>query len=242
LISFTALIFLSDCTRDNIYIIISSKEEAELCANVVILNNFKITFDAHYIQLFRRERFMRIDITGKDIKIGDQLRERIEKKLAKFDRYFDDKAVATVRIKPDHNNTVCVEITMKIHKHYYRAETTADEILTALDQSVDIMEGQIRKHKSRLQKRTHDFAYMKEFLRANFDEDDFEEEDEFKEENIEIIRRKRFVLTPMSPEEAVLQCEMLGHSFLLYLSPETGKVCVVYKRKDGNYGLLEPEY
>ena len=148
MISFTALIFLSDCTRDNIYIIISSKEEAELCANVVILNNFKITFDAHYIQLFRRERFMRIDITGKDIKIGDQLRERIKRNS------LNSTAISMIRLllRCGLNriilNTVCVEITMKIHKHYYRAETTADEILTALDQSVDIMEGRIRKHVS----------------------------------------------------------------------------------------------
>lgn len=180
---------------------------------------------------------MRIVVTGKDIKIGDQLRERIEKKLSKFNRYFDDNAVATIKILPSAGNTVSAEITMKIQKHYYRAEATAKEVLTALDEAVDIMEGQIRKHKSRLVKQTRDFAYMNEFLKSAYDETESDEPVAG-----EIIRRKQFQLSAMSPEEAVLQMEMLGHSFLLYLSSETGKVCLVYKRKDGNYGLLEPEY
>lgn len=184
---------------------------------------------------------MKIVVTGKDIKIGEQLREKVEKKLSKFSRYFDDNAITTVKLRPDANNTVCAEITMKIQKHYYRAESVAQEVMTALDDAIDIMEGQIRKHKSRLEKNIRDFAYMNEYLKAadDFVDDEIEDQEDYVPD---IIRRKTFLLSAMSPEEAVLQMEMLGHSFLLYLSPDTGKVCLVYKRKDGNYGLLEPEY
>lgn len=178
---------------------------------------------------------MRIVITGHNLKINDELQQKMEKKLQKFNRYFDDKSTATVKVRPEANK-VSAEITMKIQKHYYRAEAIADEVMTALDEAISIMEGQIRKHKSRLEKRVHDFAYMKEFLKQEVP--DADEADELPQ----IIRRKTFTLTPMSAEEAVLQMELLGHSFLLFLSPDTGKVCLVYKRKDGNYGVLEPEY
>ena len=99
-----------------------------------------------------------------------------------------------------------------------------------------MLEGQIRKHKTKIEKKIHDYAYMKEYLKTQTDSvPDVEEEPR-------IIKRKSFELDPMDADEAVLQMEMLGHSFLLFLDAETDKVCAVYKRKDGQYGLLEPEY
>ena len=178
---------------------------------------------------------MRININGKGMKIGDQLKSRIENKLSKFNRFFGDEAVATVKVRPIRHQK-CLEVTIKIGKHYYRAECVADDVFTALDQAVDVLEGQIRKHKTKIEKRIHDYAYMKEYLKAQVDQPEEDQDEYF------IIRRKSFVLEPMDADEAALQMEMLGHSFLLYLDIETDKVCVVYKRHDGNYGVLEPEY
>ncbi len=178
---------------------------------------------------------MKINIHGKGIKVGDQLHHRIEEKLGKFNRFFGDDTIANVKVRPDGESKV-IEVTLKIQKHFYRAECSADDIFTALDDAVEVLEGQIRKHKTRIEKKIHDYAYMKEYLQTEVPqpgENDFESE---------IIKRKSFELSPMDADEAVLQMEMLGHNFLLYLDMETEKVCAVYKRKDGHYGLLEPNY
>ena len=178
---------------------------------------------------------MKINIHGKGIKVGDQLQHRIEEKLGKFNRFFGDDTTANVKVRPDGEEKV-IEVTLKIQKHFYRAEWWAEDIFTALDEAVEVLEGQIRKHKTRIEKKIHDYAYMKEYLLAEapMPAETFEES--------QITRRKTFDLRPMDADEAVLQMEMLGHSFLLYLDMETEKVCAVYKRKDGHYGLLEPNY
>ena len=178
---------------------------------------------------------MKININGKGIKIDELLRQRIEEKLGKFNRIFGDEAVANVKVRPEGDQKI-IEVTLKIQNHFYRAETIADDIFTALDQTVEVLEGQIRKHKTKIEKQIHDYSYMKEYLKtqATLPEDLAEES--------KIIKRKSFEITPMDADEAVLQMEMLGHSFLLYIDRETDKVCVVYKRKDGNYGLIEPNY
>ena len=177
---------------------------------------------------------MKININGKGIKVGDQLQQRIEEKLGKFNRFFGEDTTANVKVRPEKDQK-CIEVTLKIQKHYYRAETIADDVFTALDLAMEVLEGQIRKHKTKIEKRIHDYAYIKEYLKTQ----PTEEPDELEPR---IIKRKSFDISPMDPEEAVLQMEMLGHSFLLYLDMETDKVCVVYKRKDGNYGLIEPNY
>jgi putative sigma-54 modulation protein len=179
---------------------------------------------------------MKININGKGIKVGDQLQERIEEKLGKFNRFFGDDTVANVKVRPEKLQK-CIEITLKIQKHFYRAETVADDVFTALDEAVEVLEGQIRKHKTKFEKKIHDYAYMKEYLKTQEPGEATETVEEPK-----IMKRKSFDIAPMDPDEAVLQMEMLGHNFLLYLDMETDKVCVVYKRKDGNYGLIEPNY
>lgn len=178
---------------------------------------------------------MKININGKGMKVGDQLQQRIEEKLGKFNRFFGDEALAVVKVRPEKDQK-CIEVTLKIQKHYYRAESIADDVFTALDLAVEVLEGQIRKHKTKIEKKIHDYAYMKEYLKTQV-----EPSSEVVEEP-RIIKRKSFEISPMDADEAVLQMEMLGHSFLLYLDMETDKVCVVYKRKDGNYGLIEPQY
>ncbi len=178
---------------------------------------------------------MKININGKGIKVGDPLQHRIEEKLGKFNRFFGEDAVANVKLRPDGDLKV-IEVTLKIQKHFYRAECSAEDVFSALDMAVEVLEGQIRKHKTKIEKKIHDYAYMKEYLRTEVPLPAEADEEP------RIIKRKAFDLSPMDADEAVLQMEMLGHDFLLYLDMETDKVCVVYKRKDGNYGLIEPNY
>ncbi len=177
---------------------------------------------------------MKITMNSKGMKIGPVLQERIEEKLRKFDRYFGDDATATAKLTHE-NGTVRMEVTLHVQNRFYRGETSAEDALSALDLAVEVMEGQLRKHKTRIEKRIRDNAYMKEYLKH---QTVAEEE----ESSSRIIRRKKFDLIPMDPEEATLQMEMLGHSFLLFLNMDDSKVNLVYKRKDGNYGLIEPEY
>ena len=121
----------------------------------------------------------------------------------------------------------------------YRAEAVDEEILTAVDKTVDKLESQIRRQKTKFLKKKKDYPQIVNFLEEDNGADfDYEYEPEDKK----ITRRKTFELRPMTSEDAILQMEMLGHNFLVYLDAETDSVCVIYKRNDGNYGLLEPDY
>lgn len=176
---------------------------------------------------------MKITSNGKGVRIGPALQEKIDEKLGKFGKYFGDDATATVKVRPE-GDQVCMEVTLRVQNRFYRSETISEDAATALDLAIEVMEGQIRKHKTKLEKRIRDNAFMKEF----FKNQPVEEE----QSASKIIKRKKFDLIPMDAEEAALQMEMLGHSFLLFLNMENNKVNLVYKRKDGNYGLIEPEY
>ncbi len=177
---------------------------------------------------------MKTVVIGKGLKPGEQLRQRAEKKLSKFDRYFGDEAEATVRLSAE-GDQKCIEITIRVKGHIYRSETLAGDALEAFDRAMDLMERQIRKQKTKFEKQIRDYAYMQEYLRTLPSEEELEVE----REEPHIARQKQFELIPLQPEEACLQMEMLGHNFHLFISAETGNVAVVYKRRDGNYGLLE---
>ena len=128
---------------------------------------------------------MRITINGKGMRVGDQLKQRIREKLSKFNRFFGDEAQATVKVRPERDQK-CIEVTLKINKHFYRAECTADDVFTALDEAIEVLEGQIRKHKTKIEKKIHDYAYMKEYLKTQ-EPVPGEVEEEFR-----IIKRKSF--------------------------------------------------
>ncbi len=177
---------------------------------------------------------MKVTTSSKGMKIDPSLQKRVEDKLRKFDRYFGDDATAGVKFTRE-NDRIVVEITMHIQNRFYRGEKESEDPYQALDLAIEVMERQIRKHKNRIEKRIRDHSYMKEYLK---DQATTREEEDFSN----IVRRKSFELIPMDPEEATLQMEMLGHSFLLFLNAEDAKVNLVYMRKDGNYGLIEPKY
>jgi putative sigma-54 modulation protein len=171
---------------------------------------------------------MTINIIGRKLNVRDSFKELVEKKLEKLDKYFKDDAVAHVTMTKEKNGER-LEITVTSGTMLFRAEENGETFNNSLDTAVDTIERQIRKNKTRLEKRLREGAF-----RA------IEEQPEEFEEEFE-IREKNFVMKPMSVEEAILQMNLIGHEFFMFENSETGNAAVVYKRKNGGYGLLNPE-
>ncbi len=177
---------------------------------------------------------MEIIIHGDKLKITDAMRDYIEEKLAKLDKYLEDssnvRANVIVKVKGHEQR---VEITIPLKTFILRSEETQDDFYAAVDKTIDKLERQIRKNKTRLMSKQVKPSY-------DFNFDSIKSSKEDKEEK-KIIRRKLVEVKPMNEEEAILQMELLGHEFYMFKDDETDKPAVVYKRKDGNYGLLEAE-
>ncbi len=174
---------------------------------------------------------MKITTVGRQMTVTDDLKALVEKKLSRLDKYFYSEGEATVTFSRKRNREY-LEITINASGTLFRSEEEAESFNNALDESIDAIERQIRKNKTRLSKRLREGA----FEDVSFDvEDEFEEEPEF------IIRTKSFLIKPMSAEEAILQMNLLGHQFFMFEDQDTADTCVVYKRKDGAYGLIVPE-
>ena len=170
---------------------------------------------------------MKITVNGRQLSVRESLRIQIEKKLAKFDKFFGENAEAIVTCKARKGNKI-IEIMITYGGTLFRAEEESETFITALDRSIESLERQIRKNKTRLEKRVKSGAFVIE----EGDDDEYSEEGEFN------IRIKSFPFKPMSPEEAILQMNLLGHSFFAFTDDENGEVSVVYKRKNGDYGLI----
>ena len=176
---------------------------------------------------------MKITIVGRQINVYDDTKALIHEKLAKFNKFFDDEAHATVTLSHK-RNTATMELTIKAANTIFRSEVNEDSFKSALDRSIDNIERQIRKNKTRLQKRLREGAFAPEAAPSPAIEDTIDD-GEF------TVRVKKFEFTPMSVEEAIMQMNLLGHEFFVFNDAETEDTCVVYKRKDGNYGLIVPE-
>lgn len=177
---------------------------------------------------------MKITITGRKVNLRDNFKELATRKLSRFDRIFDEDAQANVVVTLERNRQT-VEITIKSQGMIYRAEATEFEMNDALDQVISALGRQIRKNKSRLEKEIHSAAldqYVQNYLHSTEEEDNSE---------YKIVRTKHFFIKPLSVEEAILQMNLLGHQFFMFRDESSGEINVVYKRKDGNYGLLEPD-
>ncbi len=171
---------------------------------------------------------MKTLIVAKQIEITRDLKEIIEKKLSKFDKFFDDNAEACVTLKRRRNKET-LELTISANGMLLRAEEEDENFRSALDTAIDVIERQIRKHKTKLQKRIRNATFDK----AVYDIPDTDD-DTFN------IRTKTFVIKPMSAEEAILEMNLLDHEFFVFVNDETNLTNVVYKRKDGDYGLIVP--
>lgn len=177
---------------------------------------------------------MKITITGRKVNLRDSFKERVIKKLSKFDRVFGEDAEGTVTVTLERNRQT-VEITVRSKGYIYRAEQTSLDMDEALDLALEHLAGQMRKNKTRLSKRNKVDPSVFAF------EQEAESEPEVEEVDFQIVRSKKFNVKPMAIDEAVLQMNMLGHEFFMFRNDFTNEINVVYKRKDGNYGLLEPQ-
>lgn len=174
---------------------------------------------------------MRVIVTGRNLVITEAIKDQVEKKLGKFDKYFKSDVEAHATFSTQKNNHI-VEVTIPLKNGtFFRAEGITEDMYQSIDDAVDKISKQMKKHKTKIEKRFH----------AN-DSIRFEEIPESTEvyEEQAIVKTKRFGVKPMMAEEAVLQMELLGHDFFVFLNGDTDEINVVYKRKDGDFGLIEP--
>ncbi|MCQ2434843.1 MAG: ribosome-associated translation inhibitor RaiA [Oscillospiraceae bacterium] len=172
---------------------------------------------------------MKLNIMAKKIQVGSGFTDTAQKKLnQKLDKFFEDEAEAKISLA-EQRGQIVLELTVKAGSMIYRAEQSAADKNDALDTAIDKIIRKIRRNKTKLGKRIKEAALAENFA------DVVEEQTEYN-----VIRHKTFRLHPMSVEEAILQMNMLGHSFFLFMNGETGATSVVYRREDGDYAVLEP--
>lgn len=175
---------------------------------------------------------MRIRVSGKNIEVTNALRERVEKKLSKFEKYFNPDTEVNATLTVEKNRHI-IEVTIPFNGVILRGEEATEDMYSSIDNVVEKLERQIAKYRTRLERRIKDGSVRFENFSFNQEEDD---------EEPKIVKTKRFAMKPMPVEEAVLQMELLGHNFFMFFNADSDEVNVVYKRKDGDYGLIEPEF
>lgn len=175
---------------------------------------------------------MKYIISGKNIDVTEGLRTAIHDKLNRLEKYFnsDTEVQVTFNVEKERQK---IEVTIPVKGHIIRAEQVSDDMYVSIDLVVEVIERQITRHKKKLIDQEQSSA----FLQKSFLDEEIEEDDEIK-----IIRSKRFAVKPMDPEEACVQMDLLGHNFFVFYNAFTDEVNVVYKRKGGTYGLIEPEF
>ena len=176
---------------------------------------------------------MKFTFTEKKMEASENLRAYAEKKAGKIDRLFRNESEAFVTFSTERGRSL-VELTIKNNGTYFRAHELTSDMYASVDSAVATIERQIRKNKTRLAKKLREGAEREVEALPVASEDDAETE------QFEIVRRKQFAIKPMSVEEAILQMNLLDHQFYMFSNSADEKVCVVYARKDGGYGLLVP--
>ena len=175
---------------------------------------------------------MRIQYIGKDINIRDNFKKDVEDKMSRLEKYFDEDVEAKATFSTN-GNFKKAEVTIWLKKGtILRAEETTDDMLTSVDRVIDALESQIRKYKTKLQNRKQGESIRYEHIKE--DETTLEKDHEAK-----VVKTKKIGLKPMFIEDAIMQMNLLNHDFFVYQDAETNTVSVVYKRNDGNYGIIE---
>ena len=175
---------------------------------------------------------MNLVISGKNLDITEGLRSAIEEKIGKLERYFTDTTEVHVTLSTEKNRQK-IEITIPMKGSIIRAEEVSSDMYVSIDLVEEVIERQLRKYKNKLIDKEQNAAHLSQ---------SFIEADEFEDEDIQIIRTKKFAMKPMDPEEACVQMELIGHNFFVFRNSETDEVNVVYKRKGNTYVLIEPEF
>lgn len=177
---------------------------------------------------------MRFNIIGKNMEITPSLKEKVESKFGKLERYFtqDTEVHVTLSVQKDLQK---VEVTIPVKHGVIRSEQESSDMYVSIDLVEEIIERQLRKYKNKLiAKHQEGGHFQPSFLEEELDNE--------QAEDIQILRMKKFGFKPMYPEDACVQMELLGHSFYVFRNADTDEVNVVYKRKNGTFGLIEPEF
>ena len=175
---------------------------------------------------------MRYTITGRNVNVTPGIRKAVEEKIGKLDRYFnpDTEVIVTLSVQKDRQK---IEVTIPVKGNIIRAEESSSDMYVSIDLVEEVIERQLKKYKNKIiDKKQSAQAFSDYFINEETEDD----------EEIQIVKTKRFGITPMDPEEACVQMELLNHKFYVFLNAETEEVNVVYKRKGHSYGLIEPEF
>lgn len=174
---------------------------------------------------------MNFIISGKNIDVTDGLKNAVQDKLGKLERYFtpNTEIIVTLSVEKERQK---IEVTIPVKGNIIRSEQVSNDMYVSIDLVEEVIERQLRRYKNKLvDKQQEGGSFQKAFL-----------EDEYEEEEVKILRSKKYDVKPMYPEDACVQMELLGHNFFVFVNAETDQVNVVYKRKGNTYGIMEPEY
>lgn len=174
---------------------------------------------------------MEIVIVGKNIDVTPGLRQAVEDKIGKLERYFtpETRVHVTLSVEKDRQK---IEVTIPVKGSIIRSEQVSNDMYVSIDLVEEIIERQLKKYKNKIVDAKHGVDNFKQ---------EFVDRDYMDEDEIKIVRTKSFDIKPMYPEDACVQMELLGHNFYMFSNAENGKICLVYKRKGSTYGLIEPE-
>ncbi len=174
---------------------------------------------------------MKFIIVGKNIDVTDGLRAAVEDKIGKLEKYFTENTEVHVTLSVEKDRQK-IEVTIPVKGNIIRSEQVSSDMYVSIDLVEEIIERQLKKYKTRLVDKKQASSFFKQ---------EFVEKDYMEDEEVQIIRTKKFDIKPMYPEDACVQMELLGHNFFVFCNAETDQVNVVYKRKGNTYGLIEPE-
>lgn len=174
---------------------------------------------------------MKVTVVTKNIELTPALKEMVERKVSKLDKYFESNVNAKATLSVQRNRHR-VEIAIPFNGILLRAEEITDDMYKSIDKVEEKLERQIRKQRTKLSRRMNDSLRFAEIATDKFGD----------EHEGELVKTKRFAVKPMNVDEAILQMELIGHNFFVYKDADTNSISVLYKRKDGDYGLLEPDY
>ena len=176
--------------------------------------------------------FMRYTITGRNIEVTPGLKAAVEKKIGKLEHFFTPDTEVFVALSAQ-KDIQKIEVTIPVKGNTIRAEESSTDMYVSIDLVEEVIERQLRKYKNKIVDKQQAAAnFQKEYIDKDYEEDD----------EVKIIRTKKFGIKPMYPEDACVQMELLGHNFFVFFNAETEQVNVVYKRKGNTYGLIEPEF
>lgn len=174
---------------------------------------------------------MKFIISGKNIDVTEGLKSAVQDKIGKLEKYFtpDTEVYVTLNVEKDRQK---IEVTIPVKGSIIRSEQVSNDMYVSIDLVEEIIERQLKKYKTKLVEKQHS---------NNFFQQDYIDKDYLEEDEVKIIRTKKFDIKPMYAEDACIQMELLGHNFFVFCNAETDQVNVVYKRKGNTYGLIEPE-